>query len=204
MFDYNNFDLKEELSKIKAITMKERAQDIFYLEKYTRFKFGQEGVTKVYQLLKDNGFELPDISGHDPMDWMPATIPTAYMVGMVKAFNWNEDNIFEMGRQLRSMSPMLKLIMKHFISLKHSVSSATKKWNTLYTEGKMELAEFDEKNKRIVYQLKDFAKHPVTCRYILGVATGLIELSVHETVRSSENKCTFKGDDYHEFVFTWE
>lgn len=204
MFDYKNFDLHDELNKIKAITMKERAQDIFYLEEYTRIKYGEEVVNKVHQLLKENGFEIPDTSHHDPMDWIPATIPTAYMVGMIKVFNWNEDDIFELGRQLRAISPIIKFITKHFVTIKQSLLTAAKRWNTHYTEGKLELAEFDEINKRLVYRLKEFVKHPVTCRYLLGVITGLMELSVKKVVRSSENKCTFAGDDCHEFEVMWE
>ena len=203
MFDYKNFDLREEIEKLKKISGKERGQDIHYLIRYAKLIKGEDGHRRVEAELNKCGCKLPDVSQIHNMDWIPASLPSIYMVAMVKVFGWGYEDLVKMGKELSKFSATIRIFIRYFISPQKTFDQMCKNWHKYFDFGQT-TNEYDEKNKRLIIKLEGFAKHPVFCAYFLGVLTNLAEMTLGKPVRGKETKCVFKGDAYHLFEFTWE
>jgi len=203
MIDANKIDLKKEIEELKKLSGKERGQDIKYLINYTRTKYGNDGVNKVEQELINNSYILPDIDKIDDMEWISESIPTIYMLVMVKVFNMKESDLFEMGINAIKFNTAIKLFIQFFITIEMTIKKTCQKWNKYYSNGEMKMIKYSTEKKECILGLYNFKKHPITCIYLMGALSGLFEMSVGKKVRVKEVKCVFKGDSYHEFVFNW-
>lgn len=204
MFDYNNIDLKKEIEELNKLEGKERGQDILYLVRYAKMKFSEEGHQRVVDELQKYDWKLPDLKKIDPMEWISASIPTIYMVAMTKVFNWDADDLYNMGRKLLSVSQTLKLFIRYFLSPQKTIEKAAANWRKHYTFGQMDV-QFDEGRNQFALHLKDFKKHKVTCDYMRGVYAEIMSVAAGgKPVVIKETQCMFEGAPYHEFKIKWE
>ena len=204
MFDYNNFDLAEEIEKLKKIQGKERGLHVKYLKQYLIAKEGENAPDKVRTELKRLNYELPLIDKFSYSDWAPASMTTIYMLALVKVFNWQKNDVEEMGKKMAVSSPLVKFFIKYFLSEETSFKKVHDNWRKQYSWGELRFISYDKKNKKLILRLIDFFKHQVTCDYLIGSLGTLVGLAVGgKPVRAQEIKCVFKGDDFHEFEFTW-
>jgi len=204
MFDIKNIDLKKEIRELKKLTGEERGEHFKYLVTYVREKEGEEELVKLISELKKNGYELPDSNKINNMDWILSSIPTIFMVASVKFFNWQEEDIVEMGRKASAFQTTIKLFIRYFLSTRQTFKKAANDFRKHYSFGTVEIAKYDSKKKMIVIRLKDFKKHPVTCLYLRGIFSGIIKISTgSEFIESQETKCIHRGDHCHEFIFNW-
>jgi hypothetical protein len=202
MFEGKNLDLKKEAEEVLQIKGHERGTDIKYLVKYAKLKKGEDGHRKVVEALRGIGYEMPDTDKIDDMEWIPASMPTLYMLAMFISFNWNEQDLIEMGKKLLSFSPLTKLFVKFFVSPLQTFKTGAKKWNSHYDFGKAEAIEYTDHS--VVLRLTNFKKHKITCFYLSGIFTKIIELAVgSKSIKTVERKCIFNGDDSHDFLIRW-
>jgi len=205
MLDLQSIDLKKEIEELKKLPGKERGVDIKYLVKDLIERQGKEGFKKVKAELKRLEYQLPDVKKIDDMEWIPVSLVNIFFVACVKLFNWQEDDIIEMGKNVWAYSSTLKrFFIKHFFSLEKTFEMGVRNWRKFYTIGQCEI-DYDEKNKTVVMRLKNFKVHPFTCLYFQGVFSKLVEMTTgSKRVTAKETKCEFRGDSYHEFVFNWQ
>ena len=206
MLDLDKIDLKKEIEKLKKLSGKERGVDIKYLAHYVNLKKGKEGFEKVKTELKRLNYQLPDIEKINNMEWIPVSLVTIFFLASIKLFNWQEEDIIEMGRNVWSYSSTLRrFFIKYFLSPKKTLEMGVRNWRRFYNFGEIELVRYDKKKKLAIARLKNFKKHPFTCIYFQGVFSKVIEMATgSKNVRAKETKCMFKGDPYHEWVFEWE
>jgi hypothetical protein len=202
MFEGKKLDLKKESEEILKIKGHERGADIKYLVKYAKLKMGDEGHRRIVEALRGIGYELPDTEKIDTMEWIPASLPTMYMVAMITVFDWSENDIMEMGKNLIALSPLLKIYIRFFVSPWKTINEGSKRFINGYDFGRVEIGEIDKNS--VALKLYDFKKHKVTCYYFRGVFTKVLEMAIgSKNAQVTEKKCVFSGDDCHEFQLSW-
>jgi hypothetical protein len=203
MIDADKIDLKKEIEELEKNPIKERGVDIKYLIGWVRRHKGDDGVRLVEEELKKAGFKMPDVNKYDDMEWIPVSLVNSYFVAMVKVFKLQEKDIIDMGRELLSSpSPMIKLFVKFFLSAEKTIRVAGQKWQKHYSAGEIEVTKFDIKNKEFIIRLKNIDRHRLTCFFDIGSFSRLAEIATGwENIVVNEAKCTFRGDEYHEFTF---
>ncbi len=206
MLNLQSIDLKKEIQELqKNDPGKERGTDIKFLVKYIRLKKGEQGFQKVKAKLEKCGYKLPDITKIDDMEWIPSSLPTIFMVASAKVFHWEEKEIIEWGKNAAAFHAVMRFFIKYFVSLRQTLKKMSQNWRKNYSFGDIEITECDNKKKKIVARLKNFKKHPITCIYLQGTFSKIVEISTgSQDVKAEETKCMFRGDPYHEFVFNWE
>ena len=100
-------------------------------------------------------------------------------------------------------SLIIKLFMKFFVSLDALSEKAPEIWKRYYTTGTLEVAVFNKEEKNGILAVKNFALHPLHCQLLEGYFGNMIKMVVGTPVVCEEKKCTFKGDDCHEFFVKW-
>lgn len=197
--------LIRELKELKNLKGEERGSDIKFLAKYLKQKEGKENYDKFIDFLKKElDFQLPDLEKLNSVDWIPASIPHIFMVGMVRYFNWSEEEISEMGRKVLGFSRSIRIFTKHFISAKFSIKKVVENWNKYYSFGSAKLVSFDKAKKEAVLRIYDFKTHPIVCKFLEGVVVEFLKVFTgSKRTQAKETKCMCQGDNYHEFKLNW-
>ena len=196
----------QEILELEKLQGEERGADIKYLVEYVKKIEGEDRLSELKDMLAENyNFFLPDLDKVVDVEWISESIPHIFMVAAVRFFDWNENDIFEMGKSAMSYSRTLKMFFKYFLTAKGTIQKAADGWNNYYTEGKVEFTEYDETNKRATLEISDFKTHPIVCIYITGIMTRVMELATggEDRVKVKEIKCIFKGDERHVFELRW-
>ena len=205
MINYLDIDLKAAVSElVKNDYGQERGGDVLFLYNYVKTKEGEKGLAKVIYELEEAGYEIPDFKNINEMDWLPSSLPTAFMLAMAKALDWRENDVIELGKSTISMHSLVKIFVRYFASVRKTFEMAARTWQKHYTFGEIEIVSLDEKKKEVMVRISKFKKHPITCLYLQGLFSKIIEVATGSgQVVSKETKCEFRGDDYHEIILNW-
>jgi len=165
-------------------------------------KKGKEYLNKVEEELAKIGYPIK-YDEIRAMNYYPFAWRVASLLVIKKVCGLDEEKIKEMGSDAPKISIIIKLFTPYFLSLARSIKETTKMWRKHYTFGNLVPGEMNEKEKFLTLYLKDFNIHPIFCSYLAGYFSTIIKMIVRSPVLSKEIKCFFKGDKYHEFLFTW-
>ena len=168
---------------------------------------GEEGLRKVEDEMKSLGyvFKYKDIKA---MAFYPLGLRAVSLLAIKKVLGFSDEKIKEMGFYVAKSSFVLRLSLK-FIGLTRKAElyyrNTPNLWKKFVTIGEYSIPEFDEEKKKIVVnRVKDLNSHPIFCTYLSGIIPGFLEVARGISgVQVEETKCTFKGDEYHEFVLKW-
>jgi len=210
----NNQQLAKEAEKGK--TLKEKVDILMRIKGsmrgellrnnfiYLKEKEGEGAVKKMEDRLKELGYPLifKDIKTYG---WYKDPFCAVFMLIFKEQFNWNEEDIVNLGRFSPKYSFIMKLAFKYLISAKIAFWAASKLWHKNVDYGEIESYEINEANKYLIFRLKEYELHPLVCLYIKGYFMGLFEYIVGKnSTLAEETKCTFKGDPYHEYKISWK
>jgi len=205
MIDTKKINLKKEVDKLLKMKGKERGADYKYLVDYIIMKEGESGFGKIKKELEKINYKLPDDKKIDDMDWLPINLTNIFLLTAVKIFNWQKEDIIDIGKGVAPSSPLVKFFIRHFLSPQKTIKKATENaWSKHYSKGKIEMTKFDKDKKEIILKITGMDWHPFTCIYHIGSLTGVAEFILGKKVRGEEIKCIYKGDKYHEFRFNWK
>ena len=171
---------------------------------YVRRKEGEKGVKILQEKLKelDSSFDINNIKDLQwyPLGWI---IVEGFLI--LKTFNWPKSEIEERGRLAPKYSFIIKTLARYFLSPKKIFEATPKFWEKHITVGRAESTEFNEKEKYLIIQIKDFKGHWMICDYLKGYLQTLYEFGFRgKKVRAEETKCVARGDSCHEFKISWE
>jgi len=205
MLDIQSFDLKKEIDwVVKNDPGLERGEDLKYLVDYVKKQAGPEKLKEIIIEFEKFGLKMPDLAKLNFADWIPSSLPTSFMLVAVKKLDWEEKDVEMMGRRAPLLSPAIKFIIKYFVSPQVTLRKAGANWRKHYAFGEVEFINFDTKKKEIIFRLKNFKKHKITCVYLQGVFSQVVGMAVGSAnIRVTETKCVFDGDPYHEYKFNW-
>lgn len=170
---------------------------------YIRQKEGEEGVRKVEEKMAELGVPIlfEEIKS---FEWISEGLSSLTIVVTKEAFNWTEEDVFEMGRFAPKFSFIIKVMIQYLVSIESLLNNAAKYWNKHFDFGSVEVISDTENNKATVRE-RGFNTHPLVCLYHAGYFKGLCEFAIKsKNITVKETSCTHNGSDYNEFVITWE
>lgn len=201
---------KQFLTKEKAqklMTIKGEVRGVVFKTDgdYILLKKGEEGLQKIEQELKELGYPIK-YKEIKTMAFYPVGLRALSLLAIKKVFGFNDAEIEEMGSFATKTSLLIRLFTKYIFSPSSAFyRQGTEIWKRHWTVGQLIPAEFNEEKKYAVIQLKDFDLHPVYCCYLKGYLPRLIRAMIKtEKITCQETKCTFLGDDYHQFLIKWQ
>lgn len=194
--------LKDEIQAISETKGNVKGELLRSYFKYIKIKEGDEGVAKVEKMTEEIGFSF---KGSDimPFHWYPAFYEPMIVLAAKEAFNWTDEDVFELGFNIVKFSLLVRTMLQLFVSPEKLFNQARKYWNQNYDFGDLESAEM-ERGKSYTLRIKGYKIHPIACIYNAGYMLGMTQLTTKDKLEIREVKCTAKGDDYDEFIITYK
>jgi len=196
---------KELVQKLLGIKGEVRGVVFRTDREYVLRKKGEEYLEKVEKELEKLGYPIK-YEEIKSMNFYPIGLRILSLLVIKEVLNLNDDAIKEMGLVATKSSLIIKILAKFFFSLQRVFATeAPKIWKKHYTIGEIEPVELNEEKKYAILRLKDFKVHKIMCTYLEGYFCGIGQLIIKTSkIESKETKCPFLGDEYHEFLLTWE
>ena len=164
---------------------------------YVRYREGEEGVEKVGKRMNELGVSI-DFKKISPTQWISVGVSALCVLVIRETFNWDEDDIFDMGRFAVKLSFVTKLFINHFVSKEKLFKQSSKYWHKQFDFGSLEAKEITD--KYAIMQIRGHDVHPLICHLRAGYMHGLAKFVVEEEkIKVEETKCTHRGDDCHEY-----
>lgn len=195
---------KEIAKKLMEIKGETRGVTLNIDREYILKEKGEEGLKKLEEELEKLGYPIK-YKKIETLAFYPVGLRAISLLAIKKVFNFDDEKIEEMGFFATKKSLIIKLFIRYFLSLQRVFfKESPKMWRKHYTIGELAPVELNEEKKYAILRLKDFNLHPVYCHYLEGYISGLIQLMVkNPKIICEETKCTFKGDEYHEYLIKW-
>lgn len=197
-----NIISKEEMDKWMNIEGKMMGDTIITKAEFVLTKKGEHGLKQIEEALKKAGHPV-DYLRLEKLKLYPVGLEIAILVGMKRIFGFTDEDFREMGRIEAKLAIIMRLFMRYFVSLERIAKEAPKIWERVYTIGNLKISELNKKEKYLKIKLTDFPLTPILCRAHEGWFAELIHVVINKPVSCREIKCTFKGDEYHEFKVEW-
>lgn len=193
---------KEDIEELKKIKGEVRGV-AFKLEfEFIAKEEGEEGVKKLEEEMGKLGFPIK-YQEIQLMEFYPLGVWGVFLLLLKKIFDFDDKKFEKMGEFESKVSLIMKLFMKHFVSIRRVAKVVPKMWRMYFTVGDLAIAEFDAKKGYLVGQLKNYRLHPVHCQYLRGYFATVIKMIVNQPVTCQETKCVHRGDEFHEFLLRW-
>ena len=192
-------EIAEKLMEIKGETrgVSFQADGEFVLKEK-----GEEGLKKLEEKMAEVGCPIR-YKEVKPMDFFPLGLRLISLLVIKELFNPDKEKIREMGAFQTKMSLIVKLFMQYFGSVNILAKQAPKMWRKYYTIGDLTIPEISSEKRYGIVKVENFALHPIHCQLLEGYFTNIIKMVVNSPVDCKETKCTFRGDEYHEFLLKW-
>ncbi len=193
---------KEKIDEILAMPGQVRGVVFATDKEYVLLKWGKEGLEKLKNKAKEWGVKTP-YEKVEVIDWYPAGQRAISLLLIREVFNLDNSGIRDMGSMAPKFSFIVKLFFKLFSPIEKFAKEIPGYWDEHFTEGELEVIKVSEKDKELIIHLKNVDIHPIYCVYSEGYFERVIKF-IYPTAVCKETKCAYKGDDVHEYRFTWE
>lgn len=192
---------KEELDQFLKIEGQVRGA-VFQIDaQYVHSKWGTAGLRRLENRAKELGYKIP-YQEAEAMDWYLLGLRIISLLLIKDVFNLKDQQVREMGEMAPKFSFIVKFLFKLFSPLEKFAKEIPRYWKEHYTIGDLEVKEADEKKKSIVLHLKGIKLHPLFCLYLEGYFERICKF-LYPDAHTKETKCSFKGNDFHEYIFSW-
>lgn len=193
-------ELADELMKIKGETRG------FNLEHDTRWilkNWGEEGLKKVERKLKRVGYPI-EYKKLKIMDFYPAGLRAISLLAIKEVFNLDKEGVRNVCAFHPKISLVMKLFAKYFYSIPVVMDQGPNIWKKYWTVGELVSVDYNKEKKHAIFRIKEFDLHPTFCNCMEGYFKGAAVLVLrNREITCEETKCTFRGDEYHEFLLKW-
>lgn len=162
----------------------------------------EEGLKKVEDAMEKLGYKIRH-KEINPRTFYPLRLGIILLVVIVKLFGYEEKKLNEMGQFQAKSSPMIRFLLRYFVSVKKFAEAIPKMWRRYFTVGEIEVPEYNEEKKYGVLRIKNFHIHPFICQTGAGYFSEILKMLVGKEVTYKETKCVHKGDEYHEYLLKW-
>ena len=194
----------EEIKQILNIEGQVRGDvlitDISYIKRIS----GPEAEKRVKEeLVKiDSKIDFGKIS---KTSWYPVGWKVLILILTREVMKWTDQDLVDMGRFASKESFILKTLLRYFFSLERTFKESGRFWSNYWEAGEFIPYKINEDDKYLIIRLKDFEVHPDLCLYFRGHFESIANLLLKsEKISVEEKKCSFRGDDFHEFEIRWE
>jgi len=193
---------QKEIQKISKLNGKVRGSvfktDYKYIEKHR----GEAGTKKLQKEIKKLEPEL-DYEKISNIKWYPIHWRVLSLLVIKEVFSLTEEDLSKMGREAPKNSFIARTLLKYFVSWKQSAQEVGKYWGKHYSVGQIKSKEI--KGRGLKVEVRNFKLHPILCHYYKGYFYSIAELTTRgKNIQVEETKCSFRGDNYHEFTINWD
>jgi len=171
---------------------------------YIKQREGEEGLKKVEEKMAELQVPL-EFKKIRSLSWQKEGMSVLMLLVCKKIFGWTDDDIFEMGRFAPKVSFIVRVLARYFVSLDKVFQESPRYWRRHFDFGELEAAELNKDENYMIIRIKRGETHPVVCRFYAGYLKGFAQISIKGSdIGVEETKCTYKGDDYHEYKISWK
>lgn len=196
-------DTKERVAELMEIEGNMRGELLKSNFVYLEGKEGKDSIVRMEKKLKELGYPLL-FKEIESFKWYKDAFCSIFMLSFREEFSWSDEDIFNLGRFSPQYSIIVKITLRYLISLKKAFNFAPNLWRRNVDYGILEPHEFNQKEKFMTFNLKDYALHPLVCIYIRGYLTSLFEqINGRNTIKVDELNCIFMGNPYHSYKVNW-
>lgn len=183
-----------------------RGRAILGLIRFIKDEFGADSLQ---QMIRNGGPEVNEMfsSRIRSTGWYPYKAYTDFLCAIANHVHSGDAEFFKKVG-LKTGTVDMNTIFRVYVTLASSerlIRSCTKIWESTYNNaGFMEAVAWNPDNT--VLRICNFPQmHPYHCNLLVGwmIAT-MDSIGLKVDPGSRETKCTSKGDEYHEFVATWQ
>lgn len=193
---------KELLQKLIDIKGESRGASFKADRDFILKEKGEEGLVKLEKRMTELGHPIK-YKEMNSTDFFPLGLRGIELVVIKELFNFTKEDFARMGTFQTKISLILKLFMKFFVSLDILSKKAPEMWRKYYTTGDLVVTELNKEEKKGILVVKNFALHPFHCQLLEGYFGNVIKMVVGTPVVCEEKRCTFRGDEFHEFFAKW-
>jgi hypothetical protein len=194
--------LKEEFEEMTKVKGELRGNGPKNIGEFIFKKEGERGLKQVEDIMEKFGYPIK-YRKIDSMEFQPLWLVSATLLAAKRLFNFTNEDFQKMGEADVKFSSIQRLFMKYFVSLEMAAKAASKIWNKYHTEGKLELMEYNAKERHAVLKITDFRLNEFHCQYLIGYFLAVAQMTTKGSATCEETKCVFRGDKYHEFSLKW-
>ena len=181
------------VAKVKGVTFLPNLE-------YIKMKRGEMGVNMVLEEMRKRGYNY-DFRKMKKTEWLPAEVRKVFLEATMDALGWDEKRIFDMGVNAPKVSLIMRYFFGLFLTVRKVFEAAPEMWRAHYSSGNLYFKLYEEGH--VIMVLENFDISPLFCEYLRGFFKGVANLTKVKNMKVEETKCTFRGDEYHEYTFTW-
>jgi len=191
---------KEELDKMMSLKGKIRGAALKEIMSYILKEEGKEGLDKLKETMDSMGHPIGNIRA---MEFYSFGLEAITLVAVKRLFNYDERKFQDLGSYAGKFSIVIRLFMGYLISLERLVGIVQEMWGKYFTIGKVKIIDINKEEKHVVVRIEDYYLHPIHCQVLVGYLSSILQIVVKGKVTAQETKCTFRGDDYQEYLLKW-
>jgi len=192
---------KEEINRLLKIKGKVRGIVIKNLQGFLIKEEGQGGLKKLEDTMEKLGHPME--SNIKSMGFYSLGQEALLLVIIKKLFGYNDKKFQELGAFESKRATIIETLIKYFISPRKVVKEASRFWRKYYTVGDLEVTDFNKKEKSLIVRIKNFNYIKEGCQIFVGFFPNVVRLVFGSKASCEEIKCTYKGDEAHEFLLKW-
>jgi len=196
---------EDEVKKIMKVKIETRGVVLKTDGEYILEKEGEKGLKQLEAELKRLGHPIK-YREIETMAFYPAGLRALSLLAIKKTFNFDDEKIQEMGVVATKKSLIIKLFIRYFLSVqKVFFEEAPRIWQKHWTKGILTPLKLNEEKKYAILKLENFDLHPLYCSvYLPGYFSGILQMLIKTNkITAQETKCSFRGDEYHEYLLKW-
>ena len=193
---------KQELEELMNLKGEVKGTGIKTHGKFILKEEGEEGLKKLEDTIAEFGYPIK-FREIKATTLYPFGVEAVILLAIKRLFNYDNKKFNEMGKFHAKVSLIIRLFLKHFVSLERVSEEGPKIWRRYFTIGNLEAPEINEEERYLIFRVKDFKFHPLHCQILMGSIPTIIQMIVGKKVTNQETKCVHRGDDYHEFLIKW-
>ena len=194
---------KEELEELLKIEGKVRGGGMKSYAEYILREEGKDGLEKLEDAMAKLGYPIKYKKIRE-LNFFPVKIEAITLVVIKKIFNYGDDKFREMAKFAIKLPFIIRRVfMSSIFQSKKIIEKSSEIWSTYYSMGNLEVASYSTEKRKMIVRLKNFRAHPLHCQLINGYISNGVKMIIKKEVICTETKCTYKGDDYHEFLLKW-
>lgn len=193
---------KEEINRLMKVPGEVRGIGPKNIAEFVFREKGKEGLEKIEEVIAKLGYPIK-YKEIKPMDFYPVGLVAVTEIIIKKLFCYDDKKFREIGEFEVKSSPIRRLFIQYFISIKKLAQGGPNIWRRYHNSGDLKVVELDSKKRYAIVRLENFPLHPLHCQYHIGYLSTISQLVVGKKTTCQETKCNFRGDKYHEFLIKW-
>ncbi len=198
----NNPTLPEGLNKLKDLPYEVRGVGVKNVLDFILAEEGEEGLRRLEEKMLNLGFTVRH-KELKMLQFYHISLYLALCLVIKEVFDYQDEDFVKMGRFMAKSSLIIRLFLKHFVSINNTVTQAPRAWEKYFTVGSLEIDEVGERDRKLTARLRGFDFHPLHNQITKGFLEASIQMIVRDPTRCDIVKSSYKGDDCNEFVVSW-